>query len=660
MNKLTLGKRITLGFASLLLITVVLGSTSAFKMRSVSTAAHKLSDQYAPEVEVCGNLETATLTTMLAVRSFGFTSDPKYFDQTKAGMSELQTGIQKAKDLLGKYPTLVKLKAELGGFEKEYAEFTQLVAETKNKTDALDKAQTTLNTEAAKFVTLMESFQNDQEKLLREDIKTGATADKLEERSLKLEIASQIRNLMNQIRVAVWKAQAERDLTIIQGALPKFTEIEKEFTRLTAITKIEQHQRQLAEMKAARSAYQTGVADLMTIWTALNEVGAKRAQVSNQMVKITGEIASVGIKRTMEVADDSSKTLDAATSMSLTGLVVAVAAGVILAWLIIRGVTKVVRDIAHRLAAGAEQTAAASGQISGASQSLAEGASEQAANLEETSASLEEINSMVKRNAEAADKAKVLASETRLAAEAGTVDMAEMNQAMNDIKTSSDDIGKIIKTIDEIAFQTNILALNAAVEAARAGEAGMGFAVVADEVRNLAQRSAQSARETADKIGVAITKSDRGVLISTKVATNFNEIAVKTRQVDQYVGEIATASKEQANGVNQVNIAVTQMDKVTQSNAANAEETASAAEELNAQAETVKEAVTELQRLVGNQNETAPLRAAHKQPQSTITNGHVTTINGRKKSSSFTLPSDRNGTLLTVATVPGDDDFKNF
>ncbi len=660
MNNLTLGKRITLGFACLLLITAVLGSTSAFKMRSVSTAAHKLSDQYAPEVEICGNLEAATLKTMMAVRSFGFTSDSKYFDQTKEGMSEIQTGIQQANALIGKYPALVKLKAELAGLEKEYAEFTLLVSETKNKTDALDKAQTTLNTEAAKFVTLMESFQNDQEKLLHEDIKTGAAADKLEERSLKLEAASHIRNLMNQIRVAAWKAQAERDLTIIQTALPKFTEIEKEFTRLTAITKLEQHQRQLIEMKAARTAYQTGVTDLMTAWTALNEVAAKRVIVGNQMVKTTDEIAAVGIKRTMDVADDSSKTLDAATSMSLIGLGLAVSVGIILAWLIIQGVTKVVRDIAQRLAAGADQTAAASGQISGASQSLAEGASEQAANLEETSASLEEINSMVKRNAEAADKAKVLASETRLAAEAGTVDMAEMNHAMNDIKTSSDDIGKIIKTIDEIAFQTNILALNAAVEAARAGEAGMGFAVVADEVRNLAQRSAQSAQETSAKIGAAIAKSERGVQISAKVATNFNEIAVKTRQVDQYVGEIATASKEQANGVDQVNIAVTQMDKVTQSNAANAEETASAAEELNAQAETVKEAVAELQQLVGNRTATAAPRAAHKQPKATIANGHVTLVNGRKKSTSFAQPSNRNGSPLAVAAVSVGDDFKDF
>jgi methyl-accepting chemotaxis protein len=299
---------------------------------------------------------------------------------------------------------------------------------------------------------------------------------------------------------------------------------------------------------------------------------------------------------------------------SVAGLLLAIGITIVL----VRSITRPIRAVTDALASGAGQVAAAAGQVSASSQSLAQGASEQAASLEETSASLEEMTSVVKRNAEAAERAKLLTGQTSAAADTGTVEVDEMKSAMHDIKRSSDDVAKIVKTIDEIAFQTNILALNAAVEAARAGEAGAGFAVVAEEVRSLAQRSAQSAKETADKIGTAISKSERGVVISEKVATGFTQIAAKTREVDQLVTEIAAASKEQADGINQVNLAVRQMDKVTQSNASGSEECAAASEELTAQAVSMRESVRALEELVGA--DAAPARKAKKDVAAPATN----------------------------------------
>jgi len=271
---------------------------------------------------------------------------------------------------------------------------------------------------------------------------------------------------------------------------------------------------------------------------------------------------------------------------------------VVVLLLVLRSITRPLIKITEGVSDSSSLVAASASHISAASQSLAEGASEQAASLEESSASLEEMSGMTRRNAENAQKANDLAREARMAADKGAEDMQDMSLSMEAIKASSDDIAKIIKTIDEIAFQTNILALNAAVEAARAGAAGMGFAVVADEVRNLAQRSATAAKETAAKIETAIAKTGQGVELSGKVARALQDIVTKSRQVDELAAEVAGASREQTQGISQINAAVGQMDKVTQSNAANAEESAAAATELNTQADTLKVLVADLLQLV--------------------------------------------------------------
>jgi len=258
----------------------------------------------------------------------------------------------------------------------------------------------------------------------------------------------------------------------------------------------------------------------------------------------------------------------------------------------------------QQVAEGTEQVSTASQQISAGSQSLAQGANEQAGALEEVSSSLEEMAAMTKQNAENAHQAKKLATEANSNASQGREAMTRMGDSINKIKESSDQTAKIVKTIDEIAMQTNLLALNAAVEAARAGEAGRGFAVVAEEVRNLAQRSAEAAKNTANMIEESVKNAEDGVMIAGDVAKAFEAISGSNAKVDNLITEIAAASQEQSQGIDQVNTAVAQMDKVTQQNAANSEESASAAEELSSQAEELQNMVAQF-RLSGIAKTTA-------------------------------------------------------
>jgi methyl-accepting chemotaxis protein len=284
--------------------------------------------------------------------------------------------------------------------------------------------------------------------------------------------------------------------------------------------------------------------------------------------------------------------------LGISSLLAVVIAGA-LAWITVRRISAALGGITVDLHRGARHTASAARQVSIASQTLAGGATEQAAAIEETSSSLEEMSTMIRATADNSQKAKELASEARAQAGAGLGTMSLMSEAMQEIGAASADVSKIVKNIDEIAFQTNILALNAAVEAARAGEAGAGFAVVADEVRSLAQRSAAAARETADKIDVAIQSARRGAERSTEVARSLKEISDKVVATDMLVAEIATAAREQAHGLSQVNSAISQMDLIAQSNAASAEQSATAAERLDAQAATLRQTVFQLEGLVG-------------------------------------------------------------
>ena len=326
------------------------------------------------------------------------------------------------------------------------------------------------------------------------------------------------------------------------------------------------------------------------------------AKCQHESLKMMDDMVAATVARASRTQAENVSAAKLSNYIMISVLACGIVAALLLGGIITRSIVKPIRAIISGLTDGAAQVASASGQVSAASQSLAEGATEQAAGLEETSSSLEEMSSMTRQSAENAQQAATLAGQSKASAANGAKAMAKMNEAINQIQKSSDSTAKIIKVIDEIAFQTNLLALNAAVEAARAGEAGKGFAVVAEEVRNLAMRSAEAAKNTAAMIEESVKNSKNGVDITNEVTSVLEEIVTSISKTADLVGEIAASSQEQAKGIDQVNTAVAQMDKVTQSNAANAEESASASEELNAQAASMNDIVAELVTLVGGSN----------------------------------------------------------
>ncbi|MDH5297777.1 MAG: methyl-accepting chemotaxis protein [Desulfobulbaceae bacterium] len=340
-------------------------------------------------------------------------------------------------------------------------------------------------------------------------------------------------------------------------------------------------------------------ASSMDLWG--NDTGLDPTGVKMEGWK-AGEIhGAFEVIQSLNAADQQlSDAIGKASKGVIVGLVIM---GIIFASLVVRivanSVIKPISRIIGDITSGAGHLLDAANLVSNSSHRLAEGAADQASSLEETSASLEEMSAMTKSNAENVSQTSKMAETVRRSAETAQNSMMRMIEAINTIKTSSDQTASIVKTIDQIAFQTNLLALNAAVEAARAGEAGAGFAVVADEVRSLARRSAESSRETATLIEESQKNSDNGVAAAEEVQGILTEIVDGVKKVSLLAQEIAVASDEQALGVNQINLAVSQVDKVTQANASVSEETASASEELSGQARELNETVRHLADIVG-------------------------------------------------------------
>ena len=415
-------------------------------------------------------------------------------------------------------------------------------------------------------------------------------------------------------------ADIEKNVAAMKAIHARFDE---KATARKADTEDADVRRLVDEAMAAWNDYESvggQVATLAVVFKAAEaaELVTAAARIDNTVVGFLDQLAAKEAAHLQEVAGRSQR---AGQSGNATLLALAILGFVTLGAMayVVHGMVKTFTGTVDNLRSGGEQVTSAAAQVSSSAQRLSQGSTAQAASLEETSASLEEMASMTRKNAESSQEAARLMTEVDRVVAGSNGALDDMTHSMARIRESSDRVSKIIKTIDEIAFQTNILALNAAVEAARAGEAGMGFAVVADEVRNLAQRSAQAAKDTAVLIEESIANAQEGNAKVAQVAQSISAITDGVGKVKGLVNEVSEASRQQSQGIDQVAQAVAQMEKVTQSTAASAEESAAASEELHAQAETTMAEVARLEAMVvgsrgGAAVRHAPPRAAAGRP----------------------------------------------
>ncbi|MBV5277816.1 MAG: chemotaxis protein [Campylobacteraceae bacterium] len=597
-SNMTLGKRISIGFGILVFITLVLGAIGVVNMRSAASDSARLSDIYAPEVQVASEVFKVANQIRYDIRAFSMQDDETALANSKKGFIELQKYLAQAQELGKKYNLKALIENEkiasksLGDYMASVERSEKILVRKKSLDSSMVENATTFMKNAADYL----STQNVQ---MKQEMESKIELSKLLDRLGKINKINDIIDLGNVARIEGQRAQVKRDITLLETAIKGFDAIYKSIAEIRTTTSRPVNVEQLKNIETSAKNYETALKGFIVVLQETAIENVLRVKVANEVLGAAEAVVDLGVKNTIDIANESTTSLSVASWVMIIGLITALLMSILVAFFIIRSIVKIVTESVKSLSEGTTQVVSASEQISSASVSLAEGASSQASSVEEVSATIEQATASNNQNAENSREANILAQHSNDAAKVGNQRVVELMGAMEQITASSQKIARIIKTIDEIAFQTNLLALNAAVEAARAGEHGRGFAVVAEEVKNLAERSAGAAKEITGIIETSIDQVKMGTDVANKTKESFTDILNGIKKTSDLIGEIAISAKEQAEGMNQIAIAMGSVDQITQQNASASEETAAAAEELNAQAISMLDNVSELALLAG-------------------------------------------------------------
>lgn len=661
-NTMTLGKRISIGFAILVLITLILGIVGVVNMRIAASHATKLSEVYAPEVHVASEIFKTANQIRYDIRAFTMQDNEVTLANAKKEFANLQKLLGEAEVLAKKYDLKDLLEQQKIALKasSEYlssVERSEKILVRKKRSDQvlLDTAPLLIGN-AFKYV---ESVRQNQADELQG---TTVHKDRVLERMDKLVVANRLNLLIGDVRTYGQRAQLKNDMKTAQTGLERFTEIFKITQELIGQTRHAQTIEILKNLQVAAKTYEEALKDLILAMQETATENQIRIKTAAEVINAADAVVDIGLKNVDDLSRESTASLGMASTVMVVGLVLALILGVVIAIYIIRSIVSIVVESVKSLSEGTTQVVSASEQISSASVSLAEGASSQASSVEEVSATIEEATASNNQNADHSREASILAQHSNEAAKVGNQRVEELMGAMEKITDSSQKIAKIIKTIDEIAFQTNLLALNAAVEAARAGEHGLGFAVVAEEVKNLAERSAGAAKEITGIIEASIDQVKMGTDVANKTKESFGDILNGIKKTSDLIGEIAISAKEQAEGMNQIATAMGSVDQITQQNASASEETAAAAEELNAQALAMLQSVSDIAALagfdIGKEYRHVSTPSIRRVSNATTPQKRISMAPKKTKSTSFShTASKRNNEDVFPL---GEDDLKEF
>ncbi|MDL2226615.1 methyl-accepting chemotaxis protein [Deltaproteobacteria bacterium OttesenSCG-928-M10] len=651
-----LGTKIMLGFAGTCAIFLVLSGVIVLSLNNVKKDSQALENEIMPTFSAASAMQYSVAIAALFTLDYNYSSSETslgHVTQYHENILKLLENIssQATRPTISANPELAPL---IGNLKDNYAKFQASREQLPGILSELAAAQKLMAQSQATLTQGLRELSAGQRTMLNREMSDGTSLADIRRRNDRIVELESIIDLNNESLIFVLRGLLYRDTSYFATALEKEKLMEEKLRALHNDTRNEADRRSLTEMVALVGEAAKAAARLSEISAYNNETTAQRGQIRDATLVSARELGTAMNDMATTMTNNSYNAVNQVIMLLAVGIAVALAVSMLMAFMLTRGITKPVTHLIGILSEGAQDVDSASGQLSQASNTLAEGATENAASLEETSAALEELSSMTKRNADNAVEANALMADGGRAVEKASTSMQGVIKAMDEIAVSGNEISKIIKTIDEIAFQTNLLALNAAVEAARAGEAGSGFAVVADEVRNLAIRSADAAKSTAELIASTIENINSGSELVQSTAENFNVVATQSAKIAELLAEVAEASKEQSQGIGQITTAMGEMDKVTQANAASAEESASAAGQLSLQAGNLMEAVDNLGGLVHGQNGHGP-----------GANGHGPGGNGHGPSRQLQAPPPNRGNghsdgRRVPSSLPMDDSFDDF